>query len=417
MTHHPNRRAFLGGAAALAGLASARCTLVREIEAQGARPLSEAYDLTPGISYLNHASIGTVPRVVREAHARYLEVCETNPWLHVWGDAWNEAVESTHARAAAFCGCATDDLAITRSTTEAFCLAAAGLPLGTGDEVLFSSLNHVGASAAWEQQAGRRGFKVRRFPFPVADVPGLSDDDVVEIHLREVSDDTRVLVLPHVDNIVGLRHPLRAIARAVRARGVRWVLVDGAQCIGMLPVELRTLEVDLYATSAHKWLQAPKGTGLLYVNASLRDHLHPIFYTWGQERWSGTTRAYTDYGTRDLPKLLALGDALEFQERILGVERETHDRALFEHARARADAHPRLSWRSPRAWEQGSAVLAVGLEDTRAEPLAAALFQEEGLVVRPFDRPQGSHLRVSPNVATTHADLDRFFDAVERLSS
>lgn len=388
--------------------------MVKDLEAQRDRPLSEAYDLAPGVSYLNHASIGTVPRVVREAHARYLEVCETNPWLHIWGDAWQAAVESTHARAAAFCGCGLDDLAITRSTTEAFCLAAAGLPLGAGDEVLFSSLNHVGASAAWEHQAALRGFRVRRFPFPALDVPGMSDDDVVEIHLREVSDDTRVLVLPHVDNVVGLRHPLQSIARAARARGVRWILVDGAQSIGMLPVTLRSLEVDLYASSAHKWLQAPKGTGLLYVKESLREHLRPVFYTWGQARWAGTARAYTDYGTRDLPRLLALGDALEFQQRALGGERGSHDRSLFEHARARAEAHPRLSWRSPRAWEQGSAVLAVGLESTPAGPLAEALFMQEGIVVRPFDRPEGSHLRVSPNGATTRAELDRFFDAVEQ---
>jgi len=416
MTRHPSRRGFLGGAAALAGLATARCATVRDMEAQQSKPLSEAYDLAPGVSYLNHASIGTVPRVVREAHARYLLVCETNPWLHVWGDAWSKAVESTHARAAAYCGCDTDDLAITRSTTEAFCLAAAGLPLGEGDEVLFSSLNHVGASAAWEHQAGHRGFHVRRFPFPMADVPSLSDDDLVEIHLREVSDATRVLVLPHVDNILGVRHPLRRIARAARARGVRWIMVDGAQSIGMLPVEQRSLEVDLYATSAHKWLQAPKGSGLLYVNESLREHLRPMFYTWGQARWSGTARAYTDYGTRDLPRLLALGDAVEFQERALGADRGPHDRSLFEHARARADAHPRLDWRSPRDWEQGSAVLAVGLKGARAGPLAEELFLEEGMVVRPFDRPEGGHLRVSPNGATTKADLDRFFDAVEQRS-
>ena len=240
------------------------------------------------------------------------------------------------------------------------------------------------------------------------------EDDVVELHLREVSDDTRVLVLPHVDNIIGLRHPLQRIARAARARGVRWVKVDGAQSIGMLPVELRSLEVDLYATSAHKWLQAPKGSGLLYVNESLRDHLRPVFYTWGQARWSGTARSYTDYGTRDLPRLLALGDAVEFQERALGASRGTRDQELFEYARARADAHPRLNWRSPRSWQQGSAVQAVGLEGTRAGPLAEALFEEEGIVVRPFDRPEGSHLQVSPNGANTRAELDRFFDAVER---
>ena len=81
------------------------------------------------------------------------------------------------------------------------------------------------------------------------------------------------------------------------------------------------------------------------MNESLRDHLRPVFYTWGQARWSGTARSYTDYGTRDLPRLLALGDAVEFQERALGASlssrslpRAPHRKSVLELALKRGKA-------------------------------------------------------------------------------
>ena len=103
----------------------------------------------------------------------------------------------------------TDDLAITHNTTEGFNILAHGLPLGAGDEVLFSSLNHGGASVAWDHIGPQRGYTVRRFDFPVARTSELTVDEVVAIHAEAIRPETRVLVVPHVDNMVGMIHPLR----------------------------------------------------------------------------------------------------------------------------------------------------------------------------------------------------------------
>jgi len=107
---------------------------------------------------------------------------------------------------------------------------------------------------------------------------------------------------------------------------VEFVAVDGAQTAGMLPLDLAASGVDFYSTSGHKWIQAPKGTGLLYVRREVRENVAPMWMTWGQARWEGTVRVLEDYGTRNLAEILVLGDAIAFQND-LGRQRAERDYA------------------------------------------------------------------------------------------
>lgn len=374
------------------------------------RVLRERYLLAPDVVYLNHASIGTVPRAVHEARVAFQLACEENPWLYIFGGAWEEAREDVRALAADLLGCGVGDVAITHNTTEGFNVLAQGLPLGRGDEVLFSSLNHDGASVCWRHRAEERGFTVRSFRFPVERAPELTADEVVDLHLRQVTPQTRVLAFPHVDNVVGLRHPLGPLCRAAHGAGVEFVLVDGAQSAGMIPVEARDAEVDAYAASPHKWVQAPKGLGLLYLRASLRERLRPAWVTWGQRRWAGSVRVYEDYGTRDMPEVLALGDALRFQERLGSRAKTAAYVRTHRNLLAAVDADPRLTWHSPRSWEMGSCLAAVRVEGRGSPKVQQRLYRDHGIVTRAFEGPGVDHLRVSPNVATTDAELARFLE-------
>lgn len=378
----------------------------------GAAQLRHRYTLDPGVTYLNHASIGTVPRIVREAHAGYLELCETNPWLYMWSEPWLEPREQIRAKAAALLGCDAKELAIIHNTTEAFNLLAQGLPLGRGDEVLFSSLNHSGASVCWEHHAQSQGYEVRKFELPLVDIAEMTEAEVVERHVREIGEKTRILVLPHVDNTVGLRHPVARIAAEARARGVRWIAVDGAQTVGMMPVDVKAMDVDVFATSCHKWLQSPKGLGLAYVRRELQLELRPMWVTWGQKYWQGDARVYEDYGTRAMPMEMALGDALDFQASIEAARRETRYLELRRRLWELVETDERLVWRSPREWRLGASLVAIEVRDRPSSELAARLFSEDGIVVRPFSLPGLDALRVSANLANDDADLERFVDAV-----
>lgn len=377
------------------------------------RDAQSPYDLDPAVTYLNHGSIGTVPTVVRRALESYQLTCERNPWHHVWGDAWAAALEDAYDACAEAMGCPRDDLAITRNTTEGMSLLAQGLDGLEGGAVAFSQLNHSGASECFRYHGARRGYRIQELRIDEAALATATDDDLIRMHVDPLAEDVRALVLPHVDNVLGVRHPIARIAAAARKKGVRWILVDAAQTVGMLRFRADELGADAVATSAHKWLQAPKGTGLLYLAPGLREHLSAMVVTWGQRRWQGKAQSFTDYGTRNLPALLAIADAVRFQSRVAG-ERDAHDRALFAHAKGRADAHPKLSWRSRRTHGEGAALYGVGVPEGSARKLARALFEEDGVVVRPFERPAGEHLRLSPNLANGVDHLDRFFDAVER---
>lgn len=382
----------------------------------GAARLRDEYTVSEDVVYLNHASIGTIPKAVQDAHRKYLAVCEANPWLHIWGDAWTEPENRVVAAAAAALGCGGDEAAVIHNTTEGFNLLAHGLPLGPGDEVLFSSLNHTGASACWLAQGPRRGFATRRFPFPLEKIADLSPDQLVDIYVREISDKTRLLVVPHIDNVFGIRTPLERLAAEAKKRGVRWIAVDGAQCVGMIPVDLKKAGVDFYATSAHKWIQAPKGTGLLFVKKAAQEHLQPMITTFGQRRWRNSARRYSDYGTRDLPGVLAVGDALAFQTR-LDDARPRRLKVLLDRLRDRVGNEKRLSWQSPSDATLASAVVAVGVEGGRAAALADKLFKWSGIVVRPFSGNGMNHLRVSPNLMNDTKQIDTFVDALIRLLS
>jgi len=417
-----SRRHLLQAGCATAGLAAlaGRLSEIRESAAADlkagrmadGRPSRELYGLAPGLRYLNHASIGSIPAPVRMAHAEYLNICETNPWLHIWGGAWEEPRERVRAAAARYLGCPAGSLAITHNTTEGFNLAAQGLMLHAGDEVLFPHINHPGASVAWDMAAKRGGFRVRRFRFPLDDIASLTAADCLALYDDIIRPQTRVLVLPDLDNIVGFRQPVAKIAALARRRGVEFIAVDGAQSAGMLPLEIEKLDVDLYATSGHKWLQGPKGTGLLYLSEAARERLRPLWTTWGQERWADSIRIFEDYGTRNFPALLALGDAIDFQTSIDPLVRAAHYEKLRRHAMARADASSALDWYSPRDRTLGGSLFALALNRETADDAFARLSARK-FVFRPFRPPDPNVVRISPNLTDEIEDIDRLIDALE----
>ena len=418
-----DRRQFLtrmgavGGAVALGRLAAVRSVVAEEINAAaGTRgsPDAGAYLLADNVVYLNHASIGTIPRVVHHARIRYLDLCETNPWLYMWGGAWEESREEVRARAAAYAGCRPAEMVFTHNTTEGFNVLAQGLPLGRGDEVLYSSLNHPGASICWEYRGPQKGYEVRSFQFPVERVPEMTFQELLDIYDREITPATRVLVFPHIDNIVGVRHPVRELTQLAHSKGVEFVAVDGAQSLGMVPIDLAQSGVDFYAASPHKWLQAPKGLGLMYVREEVRTSLKPMWVTWGQERWRGTERIFEDYGTRNLPEVLALGDAIDFQAK-LGMDRKTgHYRKLWESMKSGVERSSRLLWRSPNSWELGSALFAIEVKDMASKDLFERLYRSDGFVFRAFSTQGLNTARISVNLLNTEGETGRFLEAAEK---
>ena len=414
-----DRRGFLSGTglglAALLGDRGGFSAALSRVEALRGAPspsaLADEYLLEPGLLYLNHGSIGTIPRAVMDEYVRLLRLCETNPHVHMWTDVWTEAIARTRTLAASLLHCEPDEVALTHNTTEGFNVLAQGLPLRAGDEVLFSNLNHPSASEPWRYHGPRRGYSVRQFRIPLDDITGLSVEDVVALHEREIRPETRVLVLPHVDNIVGLRHPTKALTAMARRRGVEFVAVDLAQSLAMVPVNVADEDADFYAASPHKWVQAPKESGLLVTRRRVRERLDPMWVKRQRSTMPKTAEVFEDYSTRNFPAVLALGDAIQFQQRLGEREKEARLLGIAGWFRDRVDATPALAWKSARHPALASALFAVGIRNGDAREVERRLASEHRIVVRPFAPPL-NHLRVSPNLINTRADVERFLEAL-----
>ena len=359
--------------------------------------LAKEYLLKENSSYLNHASIGTVPKVIHEAHVKYLEICESNPSLYVWGSIWKEVTENTRQLASSLIHCNVDDLAITHNTTEGFNILAHGLQLSQNDEVLFSSLNHAGASMPWKGLSEIKNFQVRTFDFPINKISEIDEEDIINLHISQIRSNTKVLIFPHIDNIIGLRHPMKKIATKAKQKGVEFIFVDGAQSVGMIPVRLSNSNVDAYSMSPHKWLQAPKGTGMFYVNKKLRKELPRMWYKTPAERHDGSARKYEDYSTRAWPAVVALGDAIRFQNTLGQKKKNDYYKSLWMKTKKLVNKDKNLLWHSPNEWDLSSAIMSIEVLNKDAVELTKVLDKNFNIYLRPFGKPLNA-IRVSPNM-------------------
>ncbi len=356
------------------------------------------FPLCAGLVYLNSGSLGPSPTHVIEAAFQAWRRLEENPADEAYGPLLAEA-EQVRTRAAAFLGCAPDELAITQNTTEGLNAVAQGLDLRAGQRVLTTDQEHPGGLVGWQYLARKRGVVL-----DTVTLPQLSADpaEIVRAIECQLTRDTRVLSVSHVTFSTGLQLPIPALATLARANGTLLV-VDGAQAPGQLAVDVKALGCDVYATSAHKWLLAPKGTGLLFIRREARELIDPLPLAGGPGVYTAQT------GTRNLPAIIGLGAAIEFHE-TLGTNEVA---ARVQHLRQRlveaVGGLPRLKLISPPAGPLASGLVSVALpEGIRGDALAETLRRKHHITVRVVS----AGLRFSTHVCISEPDIEKLTRAL-----
>jgi isopenicillin-N epimerase len=272
--------------------------------------LRRQWVLAPDHVNLNCGSVGCSPLPVLNAVIDHLLSAEAfrepaYPWF---GYEENPRLRELRNALAAFLGCKRDELALVRNATEANNVVCNGLDLKPGDEVLLTDQEHPGGRCCWEQKAARFGIKLNTVTLPR---PPASADEIVGRFAKAITPRTRVVFFSHITTTTGLVLPAKELCRLARDRGAL-SHVDGAHAIGQIPLDLHDLGCDFYATSPHKWLCAPKGTGTLYVREELLDRL---WVTIASGEWNNRgLKAYrfSNVGTSNLSVLVGLGAALDF---------------------------------------------------------------------------------------------------------
>ena len=378
--------------------------------------LRQEFQLRPGFAHFNTGSCGAAPKAVTEAVARYSHELEGDPVRNTFGGL-GSGMEDVRRLAAEFLGADVTEIALTRNTTEGMNGVATGIDWEPGDEVLTTNHEHGGGMVCWQHVRKHRGVVVKYLKMPT---PLRDKDEFLDLLERHLTPRTRVCSLMDVDTITGLRYPLADVARITRPRGVLLVC-DGAQSPGMLDVDVKALGVDTFASSSHKWMLAPKGSGLLYIRREVQDRVQPVFLYSGYGGYSASS------GTRDVAGILGHGVAMEFHN-LLGRDRvEARCRELSARLRGHLKRIPRVRILTPAQPELCGGILTFSVDGLSAGLLARRLLEEHDMAVKvaqgtyafvPDPDVEGESynaLRVSTHIYNGEADVDRLAAAVEEM--
>ncbi len=312
-----------------------------------------------------------------------------------------------------YLGASSDELVITRNTSEGNNMVINGLDLKAGDEVVIWDQNHPTCNVAWDVRAQRYGFTVKKVSTPTEPK---SPEDLLTPFYNAFTKNTKVLGFSHVSNISGIALPAKELCRSARERDIL-TLVDGAQTFGVFALNLHDLGCDFFTGSGHKWFMGPKEGGLLYVRKDRVDDLWPtiVGVGWEQARDKGA-RKFGTLGQRDDAALAAMGKTVTFHNNI-GKERvEKRVRqlvaALQEEIKKKM---PDASFISPTDPVLGSGVLVFKPHQKDLSQTVNTLYQKHliGCTVFGGDR---AGIRLSPHIFNTLEEAEKVIDAIAGLT-
>ncbi len=360
--------------------------------------------LEPGIAYMNNASLGMPPAVVAAAVGAGYQAISEEP-LHGKHDLQEAIRGRVVPGLAAMLGTEPDELSLTRNATEALHNQTMGLALEPGDGVLITTQEHPAGRRPWMFRAAHHGIEVTEVFIPS---PFASAEAVVERFEAAITPRTRAIAFCHVTR-GGHLYPVRLLAEMARARGLV-SLVDGAQAVGMFPVDLGELGCDAYSASLHKWLLGPVGTGVMYVRADARDRIRSLF----EPHPTATTPGLAPPGTEDLPVRAALERALVFAN-ALGLDAVAdRTRFLSDTLKRGLAGIPRcvlLSGPDPSVSCPGSTIFE--LEGVDAVALVPYMEREHGIHLDEHQRDGHNAIRISTHVYNTTGEIDRALEGLE----
>jgi len=359
----------------------------------------------PNLIYFNNASLGVPPRSVTQVVAEGYRRLAANPATAKLELA-DYLAGTLRPAVARLLGADTDEIAVTRGASESLYFIANGFDLAPGDEVLMTSQEHPAGLTPWQIRAERTGVVVRQVPIPS---PFVDKHEVVSLMERAFTNRTKVLLFCHVTR-GGLRYPVKELCELARQRAVLSA-VDGAQAVGVMPVDVHALGCDLYANSLHKWSLAPAGNGVLYVRKEIQGRFRSLFSSAGAD----ATR-YEPIGTSPLPLRLAAGAALKFIAQIGVPNIEARAQMLSDTLASKLAGIPRLKMISPRSWEVRSpAVTLFEIQGMNAVELQALIQKKYHITIDEHARDGHNALRVSTHFYNTRREIDLLIAALHEI--
>lgn len=424
-----SRREFLGAisyptAAAMAGFRFSTATidreapdLIRELGSQKGTPaeiasdelfwsqIQRAFTVDRSLVNLNNGGVSPSPKFVQDAMKKHLDLSNKAPTYYMW-QIQEPMREGVRKRMAREWGVDPEEIAFVRNASEGLQTLQFGMDFQAGDEVLTTTQDYPRMITTFRQRERREGIVLRQIEVPV---PAENSEEVVRLFDEAITPRTRMILVSHTINLTGQIFPIRELCDLGRARGVP-VIVDGAHGLAHFDFKLPDLGCDYYATSLHKWLFAPHGTGLLYVKKDRIADLWPLMAA--PERMDGNIRKYEEIGTHPAANYLAIGEALTFHQSLGSERKEARLRYLRDYwANALLD-HDRFRLHTSQNPDFSCGIGNIQLEGIETGALNQWLWKEHKIISVAIKHPQFEGLRVTSSVYTLIEELDRFVEAM-----
>ena len=420
MSQHLPRRSFLSQIAATSLLAGAASAVPFEPPADSDAAVFAAarreFLFPASIAYCQTGTLGASPREVVSALVEGIQNLERD--LPEWGYLQSDGEPLTgyqqltdfRAEAGAFLNAPATEIAFTQNATMGMSFLANGLDLTAGDEVVSTDQEHPGGIGGWKLLAKRRGVVVKELPL----LPALKDgpEGVLKLFDSAITRRTRVVMFSQITSSLGIRLPARELCALAKQRGAL-AIVDGAQAVGQMRVDVKALGCDAYVTSPHKWLLAPKGTGILYIRADLQPRVWNTLASSHLDQDDTGAFRFMQYGTGSVPVVHGLRAALRFING-LGIDRiERWDTMLTKRLRDGLAKIPKIRFSSPDDPRFAAAITTFAVQGRTGRELQDALWAKKIRV-----RAQGGErgVRLSAHLYVSPEDIDRILEVTASLA-
>ena len=371
------------------------------------KTIRSQFRMPPELTVLNAANLCPSPASVLDIVYDYTQRLDSKP-VPSYRTAMLEVKENTRQQLAKYLRVTPKEILITRNTSESNNWVSNGLDLRADDEVVIFSDNHPSNNEAWKERGKRFGFTVNEVP-PLNPHPGF--DYYLEEFEKALTPRTRVLAFTHLSNTVGDLFPAKELCSMAREKGII-TLIDGAQSLGLLDVDLSDIQPDFYSGSAHKWPCGPKETGVLYVNKDTRKRFWPSIYSAYKGR-QGMAQTHEGLGQRDTPAIHAFGQQIEFLRKVgqKKIEERSGNLAtqIIEELQKTKGVYIYTS--NERALR--SAVVTFRPANLEPTKVVKAL-EEDGIVAANLGGKDWAGVRFSPHFYNSNSDVEKAVAAIRR---
>jgi len=367
--------------------------------------IQQAFTVSPGIINLNNGGVSPAPKTVQEAMKRYYDYCNEAPSYYMWR-ILDQGREPLRKNMAKMSGCDTEEVAINRNSSEGLETIIFGLQLKAGDEVVAAKQDYPNMINAYKQREQRDGIKM---VWVNLELPSEDENYMVKQYTDAFTARTKAVHVTHIINWNGQILPVKKIANEAHKRGIE-VIVDGAHSLAHFDFKITDLDCDYFASSLHKWLYAPIGSGMMYVRKEKIKNIYPLFAT--DIPLKEDIRKFEHLGTRPMFIEQAIGKAIEFHEMIGNERKEKRLHYLKNYWMDKVKNIPKVKLHTSFHPKWGCAIGVVSVDGRKPAELDAFLLDKYRIHTVGIEWENIKGVRVTPNVYTTTKNLDMLVEGI-----